>query len=292
MPAPTTVILGKDLLLMVGASLIGGQRTATLNWDVSTNQTNTKTNSDWASHSQGLVGWGIDFDGLLLEGAGGNPARGYGASLAVRVVGGTTYTPLSGLKDMSIAFSMDGIEIANQDHGGFRIIRPSIRSAVITPTLDYIDMNATNGDALKTIYDAHKAGNDVEWQLSFGAEGSTLNGVAMPVPQSLSADADNPSEFGLELRVQGEPTETVVGLDAGLQILLDAIFADPMTAITAKFGHIDGAGTAYLADTTQFTGDCYPTALEITIPVEGDITASGTLSGASNLTDQVVPAPV
>lgn len=286
-------LAGLDLIVTAGASIIGGQENATLNWEANANEVNTKTNGGWREALTGLIGWNIAVGGLWYEGAPEAAAtRGFGSSLGLRAVGGGSYDLLAALAEITFTLQMETREVSNQDHAGYRVVRPNIRGCTIDVTADYVDPNATSNAALQTLLSAFENRDDVEFQYSFGEEGSSFSGLAVPVPQSLQAPNGDDAQVQFQLQTQGPVANALAGVDAGLVALFDAFFTDPPTELAVELGVDRAQDGDYDEGYDKYSGNCYATELVITNPADGPIQTSGTLTGSSPLTREPVPAPV
>ena len=292
MAASTEVLAAKDLIVKAGATIIGGQDEATLNWNVNSTDLAPKMNNNWRKSLVGLKGWSIDIGGLWYEGTPADRTRGFGSSLGIRDVGGTSYTNLSGLSSLTFALNLATRQVANQDHADWLVELPDLKSSTISVEADYIDPNATNGAALGKVLTAFENGNDLEFKYSFGAQGSSFVGTVMPVPGSITA-ADGNATIGFDLEAQGVVTETLSNADAGLSALLAAFFASPPTELTAEFGVIlDKTQTAYTPEYDLYSGPSYLTSFTLDNPADGPLRTSGTLTGSGALDRAQVPTPV
>jgi predicted secreted protein len=292
MAVQTEPIPGVKILVKADGTIIGGQDDATLNLNINSNEVNTKTNYGWQEMLQALVGWSVDVSGIYFEGSETPTAtEGFGASLGLRDVGGTSYSTTPALSSLTITLNLETYERDNQDHGGYVVNAPDLRNATVSADIDYTDPNASNAAAVKKVLEAALENrNDLEFRASFGDEGSTFTGTAMPVPGSISASAGNDAEFSFDLESQGAITNNVANADPGLTALLDAFFANPVTKLSAQMGVIMDGTDSFTADYTKFTGDVWPGSIEITIPASGEITTSMNLPSASDLSMETVPS--
>jgi len=290
MAVQTEPIPGVKILVMADGTIIGGQDDGTLNLNINSNEVNTKTNYGWQEMLQALVGWSIDVSGVYLEGSSTPTAtEGFGASLGLRDVGGTSYSTTPALSSLTITLNLETYERDNQDHGGYVINAPDLRNATVSAEIDYTDPNASNATAVNKVLQAALVDrNDLEFRASFGDEGSTLTGRAMPVPGSISASPGNDAQFSFDLESQGAITNNISNADPGLTALLDAFFANPVTRLSAQMGVIMDGTSSFTADYTKFTGDVWPGTVEITIPASGEITTSMSLPSASDLSMETV----
>lgn len=285
-------IRGVDLIVKAGSTIIGGQDDATLNFDPSSNEVNSKTLQGWRETLAGLIGWSVDVSGFWYEGTPSGAVDGFGASLGIGTAGSGTYDPLAGLSTLTISLNLNTYERSNQDHGGFIVQAPDLRSATIEAEADYVDPNATEGVALDTAMTAFLAGNEVDFQASFGESGSTLSGTGRPMPSALSGTSGDDSTITFTIESTGAVTNGVTGADSGITNLLDAFFADPITQLNVEIGvRKDASQPAYTPEHDKYSGSVWPSTLDITIPANGPIETSATLGGSSELTREMVPVP-
>lgn len=291
MPASQEVIPGVKMLVEANSTLIGGQEDCTLNLDIGSEDVNHKTDYGWAAMLQTLVGWNVDVSGFWLEGSTPKPEDGFGASLGLRDVGGSSYSVTPGLDSLTISLSLGTYERSNQDHGGFVIQAPDLRSATVSAEIDYSDPNANATGAIEKILKAALEDRaNLEFQASFGQEGSTFSGEAMVVPGSLGATAGDDTTLSVDLNSQGPITNGVASADPGLTALLDAFFADPVEKLAVQMGVQMAQDGTFTPDYTKFYGDAWLASAEITIPASGSISTSFSFAGASELTREVVSA--
>jgi predicted secreted protein len=60
-------VSGINFTLSVAASILGGQRNVTLNFNTDLIDVTSRDDNWWMTHLPGLRSWTIDFDGLYLE---------------------------------------------------------------------------------------------------------------------------------------------------------------------------------------------------------------------------------
>ena len=292
MAASTEELAAKDFIVKTDTTIIGGQDEATLNFNVNSTDLAPKMNNNWRKSLVGLKGWSIDIGGLWYEGTPADRTRGFGSSLGIGAVGSGSYDNLAGLSNLTLALNLATRQVANQDHADWLVELPDLKSATISVEADYVDPNATNGTALAAILTAFEAGNDLDFQYSFGGEGSQFTGTVMPVPGSINTPDGN-ATISFDLEAQGVITETISNPDTGLGALLTAFFASPPTELTAEFGVIlDKTQTAYTPEYDLYSGPSYLTSFTLDNPADGPLRTSGTLTGSGALDRAQVPTPV
>lgn len=64
---PKKVKKGVDILVSIGANVLGGQRNATLNRSAEAIDTTSKESEGWNEREVGFKEWSVDCDGLMIE---------------------------------------------------------------------------------------------------------------------------------------------------------------------------------------------------------------------------------
>lgn len=281
----TTEFTGLDLELQVDSNVIGGKddATITLSRDASELPPNAATGSVFGRSLVGLRDAQIAFNALWI--ANSAALNGFKPTLDVGPVSPATTTPtLKGVTEVVLSFSRDMVAFNNDTHAGWRARRPSVVRCGLSVSLDYFDPESSNGAAYKQLQDAFQdtAGEaDISVQLPGGNTSFDAKWVITEIPiGGGNSDAVNNQ---LAFQSNGDITETInSNLGTGLDTLLTNILADTPSAITALF-------TTTESGNTEYTGDFYPSEIEITIPVassEDGVTVSGTLLAADETTIQ------
>lgn len=280
MPAPTTVQKGLDYVLSIASgTAIGGGKNATLTQSQEYIETTNKGSSEWRTGLSGVRSFSVSFDGELLESSAEIAGRSLDAT-----IGGTS---LKGITEVTVDLSAELIPVVNSTDGFDRVLCPATRSASITVTGHFYDIDKdatpTGGDeALEDIIDAIDGTSTavVAAVVTFGANQS-YSGNVRPGSFELSTPHAGLIEYSVTLENVGAITEVTTSADSGIAALIADFF---------DANGVQEVGTALLSsgttDSVEWTGSAYPENISISIPFEGTVQLSGTLQGSGALTKQ------
>ena len=280
MPAPTTVQKGLDYVLSIASgTAVGGGKNATLTQSQEYIETTNKGSSEWRTGLSGVRSWSVAFDGEFLE----SSAEIAGTTLDA-TIGGTS---LKGIKEITVDLSVELLPVVNSTDGFDRVVCPATRSATITVSGDFYDIDLdgvpTGGDeALEDIIDAIDGTSTavVAAAVTFGANQS-YSGNVRPGSFELGTPHAGIIPYSVTLENVGAITNVSTAADAGVLALLADFF---------DANGVQEVGTALLStgttDSVEWTGSAYPENISISIPYEGTVQISGTLQGSGALTKQ------
>lgn len=282
MPAPTTQILGADYLYKFGGTTLGGRRGGTINLTSTPIDVTTADSSQWRELIDNIREWSVDLDGLYVEGATPAAIGGAGATFGVwdpsLNAGAGGYHDLKGLRTITVSMSMDTTDITTQDDAKARSIKPTIRSVSISVDADWIDPAGTGAEGLDALVSDWENGDFAQVKVAWGGEGSSIVfDTALVTNIAPGHPHDSHVPVSITLEASGEPTDTFTNPDAGLEALLTSFFAATPSTVAGIFE----TGTS---GATSFSGDVYPTSLELTIPHDDAVSVSGTATGTGGIT--------
>lgn len=281
MPAPTTPQVGIEFLLKVAATLIGGCNAGTLKITPEVEGVVHKGAARFQRRFVGTRQWEITYGGLYL--AGGAEV----SSLALTLDANT----LAAVKKVSLDLALETAARADESTAGWRVLSPTTRSVEIAIEGNYIDPAAAGQTALSnTLTDLLTPASDTETAAVLSLGDVNLSGAFKVSDFQMSQPVADFVPYTLALQSHGAIALDGVGTtDAGLAALLNAIFANAPTALTALIEVQDAALAGALAGATQYTGSVYPTSLKLEFETGKSIKMSGTLmgSGALNKAAQV-----
>ena len=283
MAASNKPITGINFLLKAGGTTVGGRRGATLNMGADSIDISTADDNAWRHTLQGLKDWGVDFDGLFYEGATPAATDGHGGKIEVSADGGTTWQELEEMRGLSLELAMDTIDRSSHQTAKHTAILPSTRSWTMNASGLYLDPAGTGGAAQKLVWDAYDSGNELQVRLAFGDEGSTYTGASRVTSAPLSAPYDDMAGVDFTFESNDALTQAIANADTGLDELLTHFFAADPAPLTVLF-------TTDVTGSTEWTGNAFLTSATLTVPHDGPVDISGTLTGDEALTRQIKQA--
>ena len=273
---PITVRNGLEFVLDLDGSILGGTTQATETLTINNSDIQRRDTIRESHHMPGRRSHAISFEGLVLEDS--DEIQGHGSQLRVQTgTDGTTGDPLFGmleeLRQITMKLGMEVNPVPGMNDAFWRRCNPGVRTVELSCESSYVD--PADSEAWAALRSAARASQRIAAQLAFGSAQYDLNWalseLGREMPNETAKSSANGPVHGLPTRLA--PTTPDPGLDA----LLASFFATPTPALTATMKVKDESDTLVSGATMQ-TASVYPTELEITIPEDGPIECSGTLT--------------
>ncbi len=274
MAATTTRQSGVDFVILEGSTAIGGGTDATLTVSVDAIDTTNKGSARWTENLSGVRGWSMDFENLFLESTA--EIAGSGATLDIDGY------DLPGLKSYTASFSADAIDATDEDASLDRTYLPGDRGMSVDFEANFFEPAAAGNNAVQTLIDAANgdATNSMTLTLTFGA-GQSIAATARVTNLEINAPSADVVTLSGTLVSTGSVTITDTNADAQWVNLVTDFETATQTTANVVF-------TNETTDDTQYAGTAYMTAFAITVPFDGAVSISGTLTGTGTLNDSVI----
>lgn len=279
--------VGVDFLLKSDTNTIGGKEDATLSLEANSSElapTQT-TGTKFARRLAGIHDWSIDFDALWI--ASSDALSGFAPTVTLDPSASPVGPDLKRISEVTLTIERNLVEFANSSHSQYNARTPAVvqMSAEVVIDVDAAEFYGS-GNASRLLVDAwdpSAGGNTVDAQISLPGGNTSFDATWLIPTIELPTPAEDAAEATFTLESDGVITESLnASLGSGLNSLLTNLFADSPSALTALLS-TDVTGNI------EFTGDCFPSTIDITIPVEGSedgVTTSGTVNGDGALTIQ------
>lgn len=264
-----TEYLGGSFVLQSGGTVIGGRKGGAVNFKNETLDV-TDAGGAWKEYVSGARDWEVPLDGSYI--VGGEKITGC-PSVQIAPDGGTLYQ-VNTIKKATLNLSADTVSVANCSASGFKKKLMNSRKAELQLEFD-MDSSAPFLAAYTLWKAVYLAGGKFDIALGFG--GNTYTGKGIVTEWNTSMSGEEVSAASVKFDISGALTRGGASVDTGLDTLLSAFFASPMTPIT--FTTVNANASVH-----DFTGQTYLTAFSVSGGF-GELTSfSGTLSGAGALT--------
>lgn len=277
MAAPENVIVGADVVLLAGGTLIGGQLGAQLARNENAIEILDKDEGLFPTSLPGVGEWEITIDNAHTE-SDGTHRVGANDNFQLSVNDGSTDYPLTDLTSISATLTAELSSSAGLDDDLWRYQRITLKRFEVSTTGRWQDPLSTLGAPYGAILDAQEAGDTLDATVTIG--GLTLTVTVRPGNWNLDLPpAGDLASVEFNYRQEGEVTQSG-SLDTGQQGIIDAWFdGTKVTALleTRENGtKLDGA--------TKFEGDAWVGSIELSAQRGEALNQSYTIVGDGALT--------
>ena len=273
---PVTVRNGLEFVLDLDGSILGGTTQATETLSINNSDIQRRDTIRESHHMPGRRSHSISFEGMVLEDS--DEIQGHGSSLKVvtgtdSTTGDPIFTLLEEITQITLNLGMEVNPYPGMNDAFWRRCNPGVRTVDLSCESSYVD--PADSEAWAALRNAARASERIETQLAFGTSQYDLSWALAELGREMPNETATGSTNG---PVHGLPNRTVPNTpDPGLDALLANFFATPTPALTATMKVKDETDTLVSGATMQ-TASVYPTELEISIPEDGPVECSGTLT--------------
>jgi hypothetical protein len=256
---------------------VGGSISATRTRSVSMVETTNKDSGRWEEQEPSTQEESIEFDSMFFE--SGAAQTGLGMTVTI---GGSD--DLKGVNSVTISVNLDLVTVANNDTSRWAEREPSTRSVEVSIDRDYIDPQSD--PAFQSILNAADNGTTVGVNISL--QTFSIEFDMHPSEEESETPHDDLATSPITLVSDGsENALSRANQQSGLGTLFSALFASPPQPMHNRINVVD-AGGAQVSGATRYEMESYPESLEIEIPVEDSVNASGAFQndGAPTRTTQ------